>query len=288
MTTVYPTGTPLSEDVLIEIYLKLPFKKLKSMCELNEQIGRICDTDRFWKLYLDRNYFFNDLKKMYAYSDDSLTQIDEFDIPIVENAMIRMLSSYQLVHTFSYVIEEFSKENSYVSWQVFPLLSRVLTYEQLRVAMPVYANTLADPIVFTDTLRPLPMVINQYKIRKPFPKIYWFNVPSYSIGLNQFKGEGPGEYNVKHPNIICGLSRSGMYDYVASVDFVSQPCFYITPQGPISLNYDHNLWAIFYDVANAENPSLDNSFTEFLAYNLESVRNISLAKLIKTLSTSSS
>lgn len=62
---LFPTGLSLPLDALYEIALKLPYKDLSSACQTNRAFRSICQSNAFWKDYLDSYYKWNSVSTIY-------------------------------------------------------------------------------------------------------------------------------------------------------------------------------------------------------------------------------
>ena len=284
MTDIYPaTGIGLSEDILIEVYLKLPFDKLKTMCKLNRDIERICNQDKFWELYLERNYFYYDLKKIYSFADESKTKINSYDIPIVAESPAATMTPYEIVKFFQDILDRLWSKNVYPSQYMLPISARVLSVDQLKHLIYRYPNNFfasctALTVWFNE--ENLPHVINQDGIVEIFPMMFWIDPTLEPLKLNLIKGEGPGIYYPTN-SVISGLSREGFHDYVLSVNFVSRPHFYLTPKGATQINFDVNLIIYFIKFNAPRNKTVkDEEFMLFILSLLNGLAASELAKLV--------
>ena len=211
------------------------------------------------------------------------TKIDEFDIPIAENSMIRTMSPYEITDAFESVIEQLSKQRIYMSWTVLPIIARLFSFNQFLHDLTVLSrNSLLGIDLFTYYISTL---IDQYGVQKDIGGLLWINSPPQQLNLNLYKGEGPGTFELRNINFLSGLSESGFRDYVTSVESVSRPCFYLTPQGPIMLNFDIDLYNDYARSALPINHSMDDAiFVEFLADTMYSLQNVGVAKIVENLS----
>jgi hypothetical protein len=190
----------LPAELTEQVLLNLPFHQLQNVCRVNTQAVAICRLDTFWRRYLTRNYLIQPLPEV---------------------------DPRQLVAKAQRILNGFFAQGSYPSYRV--LGPMVLTLDEERIEFEV--NNTVNDLVSIYSIQYLDRYLRD--IQPLFPDMV---VPVL-----------PGDINLDDAlNSHTQLQQLGQrrltrdeHAYISTtINSVSQPTQYFTPDGLVTIPYD--------------------------------------------------
>lgn len=142
MDRTFPTGAGFPRDVIYLTLLNLPFRDLLSACQTNRAYRSVCQSDIFWRDYLDYFYGWNLVDTIYdsITNDDGSNTVVAIPVTIQPHSAAYNKNPREIAKLLDQILITLNRYQVFVTVRALPLWFKYLSLEMINKMIEYHAD----------------------------------------------------------------------------------------------------------------------------------------------------